>query len=277
MVRELANDIMLAQHGGRVMAGIETDPECKFAIVQATIERVDDTMVTFTTRGQGVLGDADHYLRKTFTVPLTEVYMEPIDGSPMSVAMRPGATGNLYLSRTGWQAKSSDGYSIFGADQAIFKHPLCAGIATPVLTQLRVLPTSIVVRGHLEGNDALFDIELLGFEAATSQDVTWNGAELIELRLTSKGGRRLRGEPSEVVVRVWPTQILVKGAPEVDPTLTGEVDILNVEMAGGLQRLTFDEPGSPVTLQLTQDGVTAFHVTPQLVAEMTPGSPVATR
>lgn len=259
------------------MAGIETDPECKFAIVQATIERVDDTMVTFTARGVSAAGDADHFLRKTFTVPLAEVYTAPIDGAPTPVAMTPGAAGSLYLSRTGWGMRSSDGYNLFGSDRVIFKYPKCAGIATPVLTQLRVLPTSIVVRGQLEGDDALFDIELLGFEAATSQNVTWNSAELIQLRLTSKGARRLRGESSEVVVRIWPTQIIVKGAPEIDPTLSGEVDILNVEMAGEHQCIVFEEPGSPVTLSLTQDGVTAFHVTPQLVAEMSPGSPVATR
>jgi hypothetical protein len=252
------------------MVDFGTDPDCKFAMVQATIEDVDDTTVTFSTRAAPPGGDSDQFLRRTFTVPLAEVYTAPIDGAPLPVAMASGATGCLYLSRTGWGTRSADGYSIFGSDRAIFKFPKCAGIATPVLTALRVLPTSIVVRGHLEGDDEVFDIELLGFEAAASQDIVWNGAELIELRLTSKGARRLLGESTELTIRMWPTRITVKGAPEIDPTLSGEIDILHGELAGELQRIMFDEPGSPVTLSLTQDGVTAFHVTPQLVAELAP-------
>jgi hypothetical protein len=249
------------------MVGFADDPECKFAIVQATIESVDGATVTFTARGVA-FGSPDQILRKKFTVPLTEVLTSSIDGAPGPVAMAPGATGNLYLSRTGWLTRSSDGYSLFGADRAIFKWPLCAGIATPILTPLRVIPTSIVVRGHLEGQDALFDIELLGPEAATSQDVAWNCADLVALRLAPDGARRLQGASAEVTVRMWPTQIIVKGAPEIDPTISGEVDILNAELAGEHQRITFPAPGAPVTLLLTQDGVAAFHVTPQLVAEI---------
>lgn len=254
------------------MVGFADDPECKFAIVQATIESADDATVTFTARGVGAIGNSDQFLRKKFTVPLTEVYTSPIQGAPAPVALRPGATGNLYLSRTGWLTRSSDGYSLFGAERAIFKWPLCAGIASPILTPLRVLPTSIVVRGHLEGEDELFDIELLGPDAATSQDVAWNCAELIELRLAPDGAQRLRraslDASQEMTVRVWPTRIIIKGAPEIDPTISGEVDILDSELAGDHQRIAFPAPGEPVSLLLTQDGITAFHVTPQLVAEL---------
>lgn len=256
------------------MVGFADDPECKFAIVQATIESVDGASVTFTARGVGAIGSSDQLLRKKFTVPLAEVYTSSIPGAPAPVAMTPGATGNLYLSRTGWLTRSGDGYSISGADRAIFKWPLCAGIASPILTPLRVIPTSIVVRGHLEGEDELFDIELLGPEAATSQDVAWNCAELIELRLVPEAAQRLRraslDASQEATVRMWPTRIIVRGAPEIDPTISGEVDILNSELAGEHQRITFPAPGAPVTLSLTQDGVAAFHVTPQLVAELAP-------
>lgn len=250
------------------MVAFADDPECKFAIVPATIESVSDTTVAFTTRGAGVAGNPDQNLRKSFTVPLAEVHTSPIDGAPPPVAMAPGATGNLYLSRTGWKTITADGYGIFGLEHAIFKWPRCAGVSTPVLTNLSVVPTSIVVRGHLDGENTLFDIELLGPDAATSQDVVWNGAELIDLRLTPAGARRLRRDANTLTVRVWPIRITVKGAPAIDPALCGEADILDREIAGCSQHIAFTEQGSPVTLSLTQDGVNAFHVTPQLVAEL---------
>jgi len=129
-----------------------TAEECNFAIVQqVTISAIDDRNVTFTTRGAGD-GSADQNLRKTFTVPLSEVYAVVIDGAPPPVAMVVGATGNLYLSREGWQAMSDDGQcQIFGAARAIFKFPRCGAIATPPLTRLTVIPTSIIVRGHRPG------------------------------------------------------------------------------------------------------------------------------
>lgn len=246
--------------------GGESD-DCNFAIIQATIVSVDDSTVTFAARSTTASGAADLNLRRTFTVPLSEIYASAIPGAPPPVAMSPGATGNLYLSRTGWATRSTDGFTLFGTSTAIFKWPLCAGVSTPILTKLRVIPTSIVVRGHLQDEGVFHDVELLGPEAATSQDFTWNGADFIELRLSSHGARRLGAGAGESSVRMWPTRILVKGAPEIDPLLSGEVDILDCEMAGSLQHIAFEEPGAVVTLRLTQDGVNAFHVTPQLVAE----------
>jgi hypothetical protein len=247
-----------------------TEEGCRFAIIQTTIESVDDRTVTFTARSTGS-GDADQNLRRTFTVPVEEIYTLPIPGAPEAVALKPGATGSLYLSRTGWATTSADGFTLFGARTAIFKWPLCAGIAAPLLTKVGIVPTSISIRGHLEGETAFVEIELLGPDAATSQDVTWNGVELIELALTPRGAQRLRAGTTWSTVKLWPTRIVVKGAPALDPALAGEVDILDPELARAPQRIAFAEAGAEVTLWLTQDGLSAFHVTPQLVAEVAMG------
>src|SRR4051794_16660570 len=98
-----------------------TSVECNFAIVQqVTIESIDDKNVSFTTRGTKPTGSCDQNLRKTFTVPASEIYMRPIDGAPQAVEMMPGATGNLYLSRIGWQTVTADGFQIYGIEHAIF-------------------------------------------------------------------------------------------------------------------------------------------------------------
>ncbi len=79
-------------------------------------------------------------------------------------------------------------------------------------------------------------------------------------------------------VKLWPTRIRVKGAPAIDPSVIGEVDVLDHEMAACNQRIALTRRGAPVTLRLTQDGVNAFHVTPQAVLEASSGesaSPVA--
>jgi len=248
--------------------------ECNFAIVQqVTIESVDARTVTFTTRGTGD-GSVDQNLRKTFTVPRTEVYTLTIDGAPPPVAMMPGATGNLYLSRTGWQVTADDGqYRIFGAAQAIFKWPRCGAVATPPLTRLTVIPTSIIVRGHLHDDTKFYDIELQGPDAAEAQDLAWNGVSHIEVHLTARGARRMGLGAHARTVRLWPTRIRIKGSPAIDQAVLGEVDVLDAELAASTQHIAFTRRGGAVTLSLTQDGVNAFHVTPQAVAEATCSEP----
>lgn len=246
-----------------------TEILCNFAIVQrVTIKEVDDKNVTFTTRGAGAAGNSDQNLRRTFTVPLTEVHATPIPGAAAPVAMTPGATGTLFLSRKGWETTSPDGFGIHGAAQAIFKYPDCAGVSTRFLTKLTVIPTSILVRGHLEGETEFFDLDLLGPGATGSQDIDWNGADYIELQLTESGARRLNVKSQSTTVKVWPTKILVNGSPVIDRAMAGEVDILDSEMADGVQQFGFAKPGSPITLVLTQDGVDAFHVSAQAVAAL---------
>jgi hypothetical protein len=244
-----------------------TDP-CKFAIVQATIESVDDTTVTFMTRSTDASGNPDLTLRQAFTVPLSEIYTKPMDGAPPPVPLTPGATGNLYLSRTGWETTTADGFAIYGVKEAVFKYPVCAALPTAMATELRVVPTSIVLRGHIEGQGAVVELELLGPEAAPSQKLAWNGADLVEVRLTPRGAQRLGLDPQALTARVWPLRLTVKGCPVFDSSLSGEVDALDSELARTVQLIEFAEPGAPVTLWLTQDGVNAFHVTPQIVAEL---------
>src|ERR1043165_1438733 len=127
-----------------------TSMECNFAIVQqVTIVSIDDRNVSFTTRGTRPSGTSDENLRKTFTVAVSEIYDRTINGAPPPVELIPGATGNLFLSRVGWQCMTDDGFRIFGSDHAIFKYPQCGAITSPVMTQMTVIPTSVIVRGHL--------------------------------------------------------------------------------------------------------------------------------
>jgi hypothetical protein len=252
-----------------------TAVECNFAIVQmVTIESVDGRNVTFKTRSAGN-GNPDQSLRLSFTVPLTEVYTLPITGAPAPVAMMAGATGNLYLSRAGWTATAitPDGSTvgIFGIATAVFKFPSCGAIATPPLTRLTVIPTSIIVRGHMPGQTTFFDIELSGPDAAEAQDIEWNGVDYIDVQLTPRGARRMGLPPHAQTVELWPTKIRIKGSPAIDQAVLGEVDVLDAELAACTQRIAYNRRGGPVTLVLTQDGVNAFHVTPQAAAEAQSG------
>jgi hypothetical protein len=250
-----------------------TAMQCNFAIVQqVTIESIDDKNVTFTTRSRGPDGSADQNLRRTFTVPLADVYIRPINGAPPPVEMIPGATGNLYLSRDGWQTISADGFKIYGCAEAIFKFPDCAAIMTPPLTRLTVIPTSIIVRGHLPDDSAFYDIELVGPDADDAQDIVWNGVDYIGLHLTARGARRMGLGSHAKTVRLWPTKIRIKGSPAIDQAVLGEVDVLDHEMAACTQHIAFSKRGAPVTLRLTQDGVNAFHVTPQAVLDASSGA-----
>lgn len=249
------------------MVGRMNDQRSFGLVPQVKIEVVDDKNVSFATRSASRSGDAKESLLRTFQVPLTEVYTTPIPGAPKAVEMRPGATGPLYLSREGWETTTRDGFGIYGADRVSAKYPNEAAIPSPPLTRLTVVPTSIRIHGHLQGETAFFDIDLLGHDAAESQDIAWNSADYIELRLTEHGARRLHVKSGETTVKVWPIKIFIKGSPAIDRAIVGEVDILDSEMANSVQQLAFAKHGSPIVLALTPDGVDAFHVTPQAAAE----------
>jgi hypothetical protein len=242
---------------------------CTHAMVpQVTIVGVNGAALTFQVRSASKSGNADESLLRTFTVALSDVYLGATTKLPVSpVALTPGATGALYLSHAGWQTRSSDGFAIFDADKAVFKWPDCAGIATAVCSELLVVPSSVVVRGHVEGELEIVEVELLGHDAAAAQHIVWNGASFVELALTDHGARRLQVKSRSTTVRFWPTRIVVQGAPVADPAVSGEVDLLNSELSDSAQHLALARPGAPIALSLTQDGVTAFHVTPQAVAE----------
>lgn len=255
-----------------------TNTDCNFAIVQqVTIVSIDDRNVSFTTRSTGPSGSSDDNLRKTFTVASSEIYAHPIVGAPPPVELRPGATGNLYLSRLGWQCTTDDGFRIYGSDHAIFKFPHCAAITSPIMTQMTVIPTSIVVRGHLPEQTIFYDIELAGPDADDEQHIVWNGVDYVAVRLTARGARRMGVGADAKTVELWPTRIRIKGSPAIDQAVLGEVDVLDREMADCTQTLSFNKHGAAVTLRLTQDGVNAFHVTPQAVLEASgeSASPVA--
>jgi hypothetical protein len=239
--------------------------DCSHAMVQqVTIEAIDATTVTFSTRSASRTGNPDDSLRRRFTTPLAEVWTQPIAGAPPPVAMVPGATGTLFLSRAGWTATSPDGARIFGAGTPlpVFKWPWCA--APPrIVSQLAVVPTSIVVHGHLRGREDFVDVELLGPEAAPRQVIAWNNALDLELQLTAHGAQRLGLGDAPIAVKLWPTSILVAGSPTADRTVAGVVDLLDPEQAGWSQHFELGEPGAPIALSLTLDGVSAFHVAPQ--------------
>jgi hypothetical protein len=237
-----------------------------YAIVeQVKIENIDDSTVSFTTRTASKSGDRDDCVRRTFAVPRPEVWSTPIDGAPPPVAMKPGAIGNLFLSQAGWQTASADGYKIYGAgtDQPPFKYP-DRGAAPRFLGELIVIPSSIVIHAAIAGGSSFVDIDLFGPDAADAQDVRWNGAEYIQLHLTPHGAHRLQLAPGTTAVQMWSTRIVVAGAPVVDPTSPGSVDLLDSEMAGSVQHLTYDRRGARLSLCLTQDGFGAFHVVPGL-------------
>src|SRR5262245_28728349 len=90
--------------------------ECNFGMVSSvTIKAVDGTTVTFAARSAGTSGNTNDNLLRDFTVPLSQVYTTPIKGAPLSVALVPGATGPLYLSRDGWKTTTVDGFGLYGA------------------------------------------------------------------------------------------------------------------------------------------------------------------
>jgi hypothetical protein len=233
------------------------------------IEDVSDTHVTFSTRSASGAGGAEQSLLRTFTVPLTEVYTTPSEQGPLPVELKKGNTGALFLTRKGWETKSADGFSIFGSDAALFKIPNCAAAMQRLLTNLSVVPTSILIRGHLQDDTEFFDIELIGPDAAQSQAIHVNSADYIDVRLTSRGARRVRLKSRSMTAKLWPISIKIKGYPAIDLAVSGEVDLLDIEMADGEQELQYTRPGSPIKVALTQTGVAAFHVTPQAVVELT--------
>jgi hypothetical protein len=245
---------------------LSSDP-CKFAALAVTIEKLTQKSVTFLTRSASNSGNPEERLLRAFTVPLDEVCTDGFEGGAPPVEMTPGAAGTLFLSKEGWRV-TSDGFGIYGADIAVAKTPECAAITPRWMTPLSVAPTSIAIRGHLQGEKTFHDIELLGPDAAESQSIVWGGADYIDLRLTPRGGRRVGLKPRTPTARMWPIWIKVKGSPMIDMSVSGEIDILDNQMADSAQHIEVTKPGAPITISVTQDGCNAFHVTPQIVAEL---------
>lgn len=235
-------------------------------VQQVKIEAVNDSTVTFTTRSASKSGNPDECLPRTFVCPLSEIYTGHIDGAPAPVALTPGAVGALYLSAAGWQITSVDGYQIYGAGtpMARLKYP-DKGAATELAGNLEIIPTSIVVHGVLEGQQVFFDLELLGPDATSAQHIVWNGLDGVTVHLTPRGARRLGLPAHTVSAEIWPTKILVTGAPSSDPAVSGAVDLLDSRQASQHQEFAFAGHGEPIQLSLTFAGFVAFHATPGVV------------
>lgn len=228
---------------------------CTHAMVpQVTIASVDAQNVSFWTRSDSKTGDPNERLRRLFTVGIKEVWTAPIPGQPAPVEMKPGATGPLFLSRTGWQATTPDGFHILGSgtDAVSFKLPACLG-TPPYQGDLTVIPKKLVVQGYPEGQSELVQIDLLGPDAAESQDLLWHGSEYVEIRMAHAANGSMK---------LWPTQIIVSGSAKSAPLASGEVDLLDGNLAAHAQHIQFARRGMPVSLVLTQNGFGAFHVVP---------------
>ncbi len=238
------------------------DELCNYAVVpQVTIESVDTQNVSFWTRSDSKTGDPNERLRRLFTVALSEVWTGSIPGAPSPVAMKSGISGPLYLSRAGWQTTTPDGYHILGAgtDAVVFKYPACLASA-PFQGDLMVVPSKLLVQGYPEGETELFQIDLLGPDAAEAQDLQWDGAEYLEIRLAAPAATGAAGDPG--TVKVWPTKIVVTGSAKSAPAISGDVDLLDGNLAAHAQHIEFAQRGTPISLVLTQNGFGAFHVVP---------------
>lgn len=236
---------------------------CTHAMVpQVTIESVNDQTVSFWTRSNSKTGDPNERLRRLFTVAVKEVWTAPIPGQLAPVAMKPGATGPLVLSRTGWQTTTPDGFHILGTgtDAVAFKLPACLA-AAPFQGDLTVIPSRLLVQGYPEGKSELVQIDLLGPDAAESQDLRWNGSEYVEIRMVEHAAHGSTAQ-HDATVKVWPTQIVVSGSAKSAPTTSGEVDLLDGNLAAHAQHIQFAKRGMPISLVLTQNGFGAFHVVP---------------
>lgn len=233
------------------------------ALSQVRIETVTAHTVTFATRSGSVTGDRDEQLRRVFSVPLSEILTTPIFHAPSPVALVPGAIGTLFLSRTGWLTKSADGFGIHGADRAVFNWPHGTLSSMRYLTRLAIVPSSVIVRGHLSHDPTFYDVELLGEDALAEQDIRWNAAEPLVIRLSLRGARRLRIPTRTTTVELWPTSLLITGSPAFDPSASGLFDLLDDRLAGVTQRFSLDGSGAPISLKLPRDGVSAFHTAPE--------------
>lgn len=231
-------------------------------VAQVTIATVDNQAVSFWTRSASKSGDPAECLRRLFSVARSQLWTDVISGQPAAVALTPGASGPLYLTEDGWKVTSADGFRIYGADTSanVLKLPSCLGVTEEKQT-LTVIPSKVVVQGYPSGQQTLVEIDLLGPEAAESQDIEWLGAEPLAIRIAPSAAHA-HAVDAKGMLSLWPTRIVVTGCAKSAPLTPGHVDLLDGELADVAQRLTFHKPVGELSLVLTQDGFGAFHVIP---------------
>jgi hypothetical protein len=231
-------------------------PHCPYAIVQqVSITSFQGTQIKFQTRTQkNALAE--------YTASTDQVLASPPTGAPTPVPWTPGAVGNLYLNRTAWDAAEANpngglyAYNIPGA--VLFKYPQCAPFRG--IEPLDVVPTSIEVT---DAGGKVYD--LLGPDVAPTQQIAWNAATNIGIKLKT-------GE----VKQIWPVKITVSGSPKAFPNIRGggPVDILDIEHGDFLQTLSWQNPKDPVTLRLNERGFEAFKIVQSAIHQFAAGANV---
>lgn len=246
---------------------------CRYAIVeQVMIDRVEEDKVGFFTRADGE-GDDDR-LRRHFTAKLVDILADAPDQAPPAVELRAGAVGNLYLSKEGWKIRSDDQERrpIYGAERpgfVTFKWPQCAAAPLRFISNLRVIAERIVVRGVAAGTPGrVVEIDLFGPDAAVTQRIDWNGAQDLAIQLTDRGATQL-GLPRSVTL--WPTRIVVSGRPASNPSVSGQVDLLDGALAAIAQTIAWSDRPTELLVRLTQAGFARFHVVPNAIRQISRG------
>jgi hypothetical protein len=231
---------------------IEAVDPCTHAIVQQVqVESYADGKLTFFSRS------VNNNLTK-FTVPITEIMAQGPTGCPQSVSWRtPGAVGNLYLSRQGWDSLTAIDGGLFGynTEAVLFKFPWCLPFRG--IEPLAMIPTSIKVTFFDDKSQAL-----LAVDVQPGSQIVWNGARKITFE-TADGSRT-----------EWPKRIDVAGASVQYPDQKGVVDVLNCDLGDFTQQIEWKKQGAPVTLQLTENGFEAFNVIQEAIHQYAAGASV---
>jgi hypothetical protein len=250
-----------------IAAGIQTQrrrrtemANCRFATVDSVkIVSVTPTHVTFITRSAG-LTEAERIPRE-YEVESFEILGSTPAGGPAHVELKPNEVGVLYLSDQGWTV-TSGGHHIFGVPlpSERFKWPECGGGDRPDVDPLTVIPSRIELRGFVDGSKQVTTIDLLAPEYGVAQKLEWNSTRAFDIQ--TKYGQQLS---------VWPTALVITGAPQAHPDLTGSVDLLDDILAAPTHELAWRQPGDPIVLRLTQDGFSRFGVVPEFERALAAG------
>lgn len=283
------------------MPGVHEWSGCMAAPVNVEIIDVTNERITFQTDARLTSATdqsppSHRRIDGTFSCHPSEIWTVPKDWPPEKRPVpapglediRPGARGLLYLCKA---ALLAPGTSALGAcvvrgwypvppapaphapasvgpparplsDEQVllFKWPDCQPLDPTNL--LRLQPTRIVVEGVTaagkSGKVDLLDAAL----AEPAQDLDWNGASRISLRLTPAGLERFAHPPAAAPLAIWPVAIEVSGRSALGHGFSGRVDLRNQIFAGRAQRLQWSG-AEPISIRLTDSGFVLFGVLPE--------------